>query len=369
MKTLGGTLMKTLGSLLAAFIFQGCYTVKQGYHQVRILARAKSIDSVLAQDSESPERQRKLKLVPEVMKFAQEQLALAPGSLYKKYVALDGNAVTWIVQAAERRSLRQKTWWFPLVGAQPYLGYFVRQDAQNFKRELDNEGWDTSISGVQAFSMLGYFPDPVYSSMLDGNDEAELAEVLIHEATHATIYVPGFSEFNENLASFFGFYGALQFLRSRSDLGFDVRSVEQKHSRNNEARKKFGEYLQLARIRLEAFYQKALVQPELSAEAAFLDARQRIFDDLASDYVSFMGSLELGSSYEGAFARGRFNNAVFLGYSLYDAKQEPFARLLRRVDGNLALFIRAIRECVSTKPETEEELWQRIELCEGENKR
>jgi predicted aminopeptidase len=360
--------MGTFGAFCAALVFQGCYTVKQGYQQARLLVRSQPIDEVLSRGSESPERLRKLKLVPEIMKFSHERLGLTPKSLYTKYIALEGSSVTWIVQAAERRSLRLKTWWFPVVGAQPYLGYFRRQDALDFRRELDAEGWDTSVGGVQAFSMLGYIPDPVYSSMLDGNSEAELAEVLFHEALHATLYIPGFSTFNENLANFYGFHGALQFLRERKDLGFDVVKYEEEHQRNLAARKRFGAFLPKARGVLQGFYDAAAQRSDLVDENAFLDARRRIFDDLASDYVSFMGGLELGSAYEGAFAKGRFNNAVFLGYSLYEARQEPFAALLKKVGGDLPQFLSVLRKCLKDTPENEERLWQRVQDCEGESR-
>jgi predicted aminopeptidase len=39
--------------------------------------------------------------------------------------------------------------------------------------------------------------------------------LLLHELTHGTIYLPGGTEFNEGLASFVGWQGALEFARRR----------------------------------------------------------------------------------------------------------------------------------------------------------
>src|SRR5690606_14624136 len=52
-----------------------------------------------------------------------------------------------------------------------------------------------------AFSGLGWFEDPVYSSMLE-RSEVGLARLIFHELTHKTVWIPDQVALNENLAEF-----------------------------------------------------------------------------------------------------------------------------------------------------------------------
>src|SRR6202044_894608 len=97
-----------------------------------------------------------------------------------------------------------KTWWFPIVGRVPYLGWFDRDAAHDFADELREEGWGAGVGAPEAYSTLGWFDDPVLSTMLSDGDEAlgELVNVVLHESVHATLYVDGQTRFNESLAEF-----------------------------------------------------------------------------------------------------------------------------------------------------------------------
>ena len=61
------------------------------------------------------------------------------------------------------------------------------------------------------WSTLGWFTDPILSKMLM-RSEGDLANLIIHEMSHATIFVKDSIEFNENLATFIGDRGAEMFL-------------------------------------------------------------------------------------------------------------------------------------------------------------
>lgn len=97
------------------------------------------------------------------------------------------------------------------LGKFSYKGHFVYQRAYQDSSELAQKGYDTDISEVSAWSTLGWFEDPVLSSMLQLS-EGELADLLIHELTHTTLYVKDDVDFNENLATFVGKKGAIRFL-------------------------------------------------------------------------------------------------------------------------------------------------------------
>ena len=363
--------------MLSSFFFSGCYTLTQGVEQAKLISRRVPVEDVLKEGRETPERLKKLKLVPEVLAFAQNRIGLTPGSSYKTYVPLDRPALTYVVQAADKRALKLKTWWFPIVGRQPYLGFFDRKKAEAFQKEMVAEGYDTVMGGVQAFSLLGYFPDPVYSTMIDGNDELAFVELLFHETLHRTIYVPDAYTFNENLAEFLSRKATLMFLRERADLFSSVsagnatnpsteqiaQAFEQKHERMQTARQAFGTFLISARVELNEFYARPDVQQiEL---ASFLKLREEKFAALHARFQKEFGEKVGGTYYASFFQPGRFNNATFLGASVYEARQEPFARLLEKTGSDLAKFLQAAKQCVSRVGGSEQDLWAAVENCGG----
>jgi predicted aminopeptidase len=351
---------------VTACFLSGCYTVSQGYHQARLLLKREPLEDVIERGRETPERIAKLKLVPRVLAYGRERVSLDTGSSYTKYVSLDGPSVTYVVQAAQKRSLRFKTWWFPLIGSQPYLGYFERASALEKRDALVAEGYDTSMGGVQAFSMLGYFPDPLYSSMVDGNDVPGLVEVLLHECLHRTVYVPNHSAFNENLADFVAKRATSAFLRDNADVGgFEgAKAYEASHARTLTAQGAFKEFLLRAKADLEAFYAAAERDPALVEEGAFLAARQAKFDSLADAYTAHMAGRDKGTGYERVFKKGAINNAVVLGYSLYEAKQAPFEVAFAAAGEDVGRFVMNMKACLDGESfDTEEALWKRVEGC------
>ena len=349
--------------IFTSVLLNGCYTLTQGFEQARLFARRVPLESVLKEAAEKPERIEKLKLVPEVLQFAESKLGLTPGSSYKHYISLDRPVLSYVVQAAEKRKLKLKTWWFPIVGAQPYLGYFDKAKAAHFQKTLVAEGYDTVMGGVQAFSLLGYFPDPVYSSMVDGNTRFEFVELLFHETLHRTIYVPNAYTFNENLADFVARNATVLFLRQNPGGDAEAQRYLTLEAKVHEARQEFREFLKVARSELDAFY----AQPELKdlSEEKFIDLRKAKFAELSNQFQQRAGEKIKGTQYATFFQPERFNNATFLAASVYESRQEPFEKLLERLGSDLAKFTQVIRACVADAKESEAEVWDSVMQCKG----
>ena len=117
----------------------------------------------------------------------------------------------WVVMACEPFALKPKEWKFPIIGSVPYKGFFKKERAEALKAELEKEGWDVMVRNPGGWSTLGWFTDPILSKMLM-RSEGDLANLIIHEMSHATIFVKDSVEFNENLATFIGDRGAELFL-------------------------------------------------------------------------------------------------------------------------------------------------------------
>ena len=187
-------------------LFSSCYVLGQGVHLVRHQLRADPIERVAGHDEFFAS-------VREIREFARTELGLADTENYTRFVEVESDHLVTVVSAVERGSFTRKTWWFPMFGRFPYKGFYREASATRLGRRLERRGYDVFLRRVDAFSTLGYFRDPLFSFMTD-YDEFRLASLLIHEQTHATLFVRNDVQFNEELATFVGYHGALQYLRS-----------------------------------------------------------------------------------------------------------------------------------------------------------
>jgi predicted aminopeptidase len=177
-------LMVLIGSTL------GCqipYLVKSSYNQLSLLSSRQDIDKALQDPKVSDEEKRKLRLSQKVREFAMNQLHLKESKNYTSFVKLDRASVTYVVNASPKWELKHHEWWFPVVGKMPYKGFFNEQDAKEEEEDLKKQDLDTYLRGVSAYSTLGWFNDPILSSMLTSNDY-DLVNTIIHETVHATLY-------------------------------------------------------------------------------------------------------------------------------------------------------------------------------------
>ncbi|NLF25648.1 MAG: aminopeptidase [Deltaproteobacteria bacterium] len=193
-------------SLLA----MGCsplYITQAVYQESLILLRRRSISKVIADPNTHPDLKIKLQLVLDARAFAM-RIGLEPRGSFTKYTHMDQDVLTWVLAASRPDAFILKQWWFPFVGRVPYRGFFEKADALSAAAALQDQGYETSIRGAEAFSTLGWFNDPVLSTTLQ-RSAPSIVETVLHESTHSTIWVPGHVDFNESLANFVGIQGTL----------------------------------------------------------------------------------------------------------------------------------------------------------------
>jgi len=203
-------------SLLVALLSGvGCdglaYVLHVAEGQLGIQGRVEPIDTVLGTGRLSEEEETKLRLVVKVRQFATETMGLNGDSAYTTFYDAGGDPVAWNLSAARRDALVPRTWRFPLVGEVPYLSFFDEDYLRWYEQRLIDEGYDTLTYELDAYSTLGLFEDPVRSTMLR-RDTLSLAETIIHELLHNTVWRANATTFNESLATFVGRQGAIEFL-------------------------------------------------------------------------------------------------------------------------------------------------------------
>lgn len=201
-----------------SLLFSGCYLLKQGVYLFRYTSSAKSTHKMLENEKLAEKTRNFIALVDRIRIFARDSIGLVENKSYTKYVYVNKDHLVDVVTAAEELSFTQYKWCFPIFGCFPNKGFFDRKDADVEAGKLKRKGYDVIIDEVDAFSTLGVLSDPLYSFMEEFS-AYELASVIIHELTHATVFVKNQLQFNEELASYIGTEGALKFIKENDTTG------------------------------------------------------------------------------------------------------------------------------------------------------
>lgn len=330
----GAGLLRALFLLSTAPLLGGCYVARQAVGQADILIHSRDLLEVYGDRGLSEAKARRLDIIVEAKRFAEEELGLRESRNYTTFYDTGRRPVTWIVSAVRKDAFEVKTWWFPVVGTVPYKGFFDPADARAEAESLEREGWDVDVSEAAAYSTLGWFTDPVYSSMLEMS-EAGLASTIIHELLHGTIYVDGHSDFNESLAEFVGTEGAVQFLERR----YGRQSPAVKAARASfEDAARFDAWNRDLYRRLDALYRSGVSREEkLSRREAIFGEARKEFNRLAPGFSSAGFSRMRDPELDNARIVAR------LRYGRYNA----FRRAYERVQGSWPAFFAAVSAAVA----------------------
>jgi predicted aminopeptidase len=204
-----------------------------------------------------------------------------------------------VVSAEAADSFTPYLWSYPVLGRLPYQGFYERADADAEAARLKADGWDVIVRPVDAFSTLGFTKDPVYSFM-QAYTLSELASTIIHEQTHATLFLKNQPDFNEEFATFVGYEGAREWLASRYGAGSKELQAAVNLDADQDA---FVALLQGLAKTLDAVYKGTGTRDEkLAAKAAAISAfNERLQADRATlfrtDSYRSIGTLSLNNAY------------------------------------------------------------------------
>lgn len=325
-----GALLLPLALLL--FSCSGCspvYVARAGWAEMRILTGRRSFDEVLADPSTDAETHRKLLLARQARAFAIHQIGLDAGDSYTSFTQLETDTLAWVLSAAYRDRLESKTWWFPVVGRVPYKGYASQATAEKAERGLQREGFDTYLRPTSAFSTLGWFADPLLSSVLR-YDDIELVTTILHELSHNHLFLPGEVRFNESFATFVGRTAAIRFFCGPE--GSPTGDTE----RCALAGARWEDYLAFS-VFLDDFVeglQEIYARTDLTSDEK-VQAREELFQATGSNATSTSPMVR-------GFLSRPLNNATLLGRIRYFHRLPGFQALLDEEGGNLSVAIARI---------------------------
>jgi len=350
--------------LLVLLIVSGCRTLSfygqalKGQYQ--LFAHRQSLEKLLA-DSSTPARLRtQLALVQKLRQFAETELKLPVDGHYAQYVDVQRPFVVWNVEAAPEFSLEPKTWWYPLVGSLAYRGYFSERGATNYGAHLRQQRYDVFIGGVEAYSTLGWFKDPILNTFVF-NSEAALAETIFHELGHQRVFARSDTDFNEAFATTAGEEGARRWLHQQGN-----EASYQKYLAELRRTRQFVRLILVTRERLEALYGderteegkvKATNKKQHVPSGELRQEKQQIFDRLQREYAELKESWAGDTSYDAWFSR-QLNNAQLNSVAAYYDLVPGFERLLELNGGNLENFYIAA-DRLAKMPKKERHQWLR----------
>lgn len=318
------------GALLASLaLLAGCANLDYYPQALRghlaLLHARQPISALLADPASDPQLRARLQLALAARGFASAQLELPENQSYRLYADIQRPYVVWNLFASPPFSLAAELSCFPLAGCVAYRGFYQEADARAAARQLNAQGVDTYVAGVEAYSTLGWFDDPLLSSMLKGDDQ-QLAALIFHELAHQRLYVSDDSSFNESFASFVEQQGLRQWLTSRGEVESDPSARLQ--------REQFIGLVLASRERLSELYASDL------PAAAMQAGKQAEFARLRSDYQVMRERDWAGRGRYDGWINAPLNNAKLLPFGLYEQWLPAFGVLFKRAGGDWSSFYR-----------------------------
>ena len=316
------------------------YVIKAGIAEMQILRARRDIPEVLNDSTIDPVTRGKLSFVFEARRFAASELGIEVGDSYTMFTQLERDTLALVVSAAHKDRLVPKTWWFPIVGRMPYKGFFSLEDAQKQQAELEAEGYDTYLRPTAAFSTLGWFNDPVLSTMLRA-DDVEVVETVLHELSHRYLFVSGHVGFNESFATFVGRAGAAQFFCTRDGSGPDTLKCLRAQARWRDYQR-FSVFIDEMMEELNAIYDDSglIYEQKVSRRGGVFERSLARFDaNVAPTFESVTF---------GGFRDTPLNNATLLMRVRYYHRLPDFAALLDARGGDLVAVLEELKRNAGT---------------------
>lgn len=321
--------------VIVSIVLAGCDTV--GYYaqaiggQAEIWRLTRPIEQVIADPQSSSTLKQHLQLAARIREFASRELGLPNNGSYRAYADLKRRYVVWNVFAAEELSVKPKQWCFPVAGCVAYKGFFNKVQAEGLAAELKRAKLDVFVSGVPAYSMLGYLDDPLLNTFIH-YPPAELARLIFHELAHQVAYARGDTQFNESFAVTVAREGVQRWLRKHGATP-ELHAFEE----TLERRDAFHAIAQKYRRELEEVYASAASDERKRA------AKAEVFGALAGEYGDLMKSWGGFKGYD-RWLGEQANNASLVSIAVYTQQVPAFQALLAKVGGDLPRFYTQVKQ-------------------------
>jgi predicted aminopeptidase len=323
------------------------YYAQAVHGQGELVLRRQPVRKLLRNPATDPKLAARLSLALAAREFASRELDLPDNRSYTYYVDLHRSYVVWNVFATPRFSVEAVRHCFPVAGCVAYRGWFSEAAAEADASRMRDKGDDVWVGGVPAYSTLGWFADPILSSMLRWDDD-ELAGTLFHELAHQLIYVRGDTAFNESFASFVQAEGLREWRAKRGlppDRGHAQAMADG-----------FTKLVLDLRDRLKLLYAGG-------GDAEAMEAgKRREIAAFRQRYTQWRDAYWPHDHRYDAWVEQPINNARLLPFGLYDTWTPAFAALFRESGARWPAFYARVRQ-LARKPKAKRDAALQGLLC------
>lgn len=304
--------------------------------QLDILLNSVPVEDAINSGLLSADEEAKLRLVIDVREYAGREIGLNTVDNYDTFYDTGDEPTAYNVSACAKHEFVPVEWTFPIVGTVPYLGFFEWSLAAEKMNELTEQGYDVWYYEVGAYATLEYLPNPVFSFMLR-RDELSLADTVIHELLHNTIWHESVV-YSESLATFVGRTGALDFFRNRYGEDSDFIQTALERYEDND---RYNAFLAELYDDLDAFYSQDIsVQERVDGREAIYQAGR---DRFVEEVLPLMHRVE---SFDAA-ADLPTNNAWMLTNLRYNTDLDVFQQVHEATGHNWWMSLSLFREAAN----------------------
>jgi len=324
-----------LWMILITIPLSGCgnfgYYLQCAQGQMEVMSNSRPIAEVIEDPQTTAEIRQKLEKILLIRNFAVTELGLPDNDSYRSYADIGRPFVVWNVVATTEFSLQPKQWCFPIAGCVSYRGYFKQKDAEALAATLQEENYDVDLYGVQAYSTLSWFDDPVLNTFIASSD-GRLAGLLFHELAHQLIYIDDDTSFNEAFAMTVQIEGVRRWFQQRGN-----PEEWQKFLERQTQGKIFQNYLQKIHNQLETLYHQDLPTEQMRTE------KHRLISRVIADFDELKSAGQLDHHFDQCMSRG-LNNARLAGTATYRELIPGFQNLLQQCQGDFSCFYTQVKK-------------------------
>ena len=135
------------------FCSSGC---RLGYYlhltagQLSLLCGAVPVEEALTESTLTPDERDRLLLVARIKEFGETELGLEKTENYQTVYLKSRQNPIYTISASPKDRLTRITWWFPIVGDMPYLGFFDLESAKKERENLLQKDLDVALGRAAA---------------------------------------------------------------------------------------------------------------------------------------------------------------------------------------------------------------------------
>lgn len=307
------------------------YLFYQASGQLHILMNTRTVEDFVAKNDLTEKQKRSLDLIAEIKTYSVDSLNYKPTENFTTVYDQNNAPVLWVITASEKYRIQAYYWKFPVIGAVSYKGFFSKQKALIASNEMISKGYDVDMRPVSAWSTLGWFSDPILSSMLN-RSKGQLCNLIFHELFHATYYAESSVDYNENLASFVAHKATLQFLKNDT---LALRSYLDSYSDN----KLIDNHISVQLKELNRFYDSISGLSE--QQKSILRLKKLTQSSLSFNQLKLANGSKIESIRNNILT---FKNAWFVDFKQYNSLQDSLEEVFNKFyQSDLAKMVQSLK--------------------------